>query len=216
MMKLYALPITPSSIKVSAVLEHLKMPCTYETIDLTKMEQKTPEFLKINPNGRVPVLEDNGFLLSESEAIMQYLAAKKPDAKLWPSDPKKQATISRWQHWQSMHFGHDCHEIIFEKFAKANVPGLGNPDPKIIQRAQEALATLLPILDQALKESTYIAGEELTIADFSLASWFVFQSLYEISLTPYKNISRWYKKISELPAWKKAVPQELQAQGAMA
>ncbi len=95
-MKLYHFPHSPNTRKVLAVINYLELDTELEMVNLVTGEQMKPEFIQLNPNHKIPTLEDGDFSLWESNAIMQYLATQKPGNKLWPSDSKVQADISRW------------------------------------------------------------------------------------------------------------------------
>src|SRR5215468_11920120 len=92
-MKLHVFPPSPRAAKVSALAYHLGLGSELKIVDLFKGEQFTPEYGALNPNRRMPVLEDDGYVLWESNAILQYLAAKKPESGLWPSDVRGQADV---------------------------------------------------------------------------------------------------------------------------
>jgi len=88
-------------------------------VDLQKGEQRTPEFLRLNPTGRTPILQDGEFILWESTAIMQYLASQLPNA-LWPEVPQIRADIMRWQSWQLPTGTKLVQPLQFENVVKAN------------------------------------------------------------------------------------------------
>jgi glutathione S-transferase len=90
-MKLYVLPPSPRAFKVIALKNHLGIECEMQLVDLSKGDQFTPKYIAMNPNSKMPVLEDDGFVLWESNAILLYLASKKPHSGLWPTAPKDQA-----------------------------------------------------------------------------------------------------------------------------
>jgi glutathione S-transferase len=87
-----------------ALNNHLALDCEIRPIDLGRSDQLTPEYIALNPNKKMPTLEDDGFVLWESNAILFYMAAKCPDSGLWPSDLKGQADVLRWLAWQSAHW----------------------------------------------------------------------------------------------------------------
>jgi glutathione S-transferase len=99
-MKLYVLPPSPRAFKVTALKNHLGLDCETQIVDLGKGDQLTPEYVAMNPNRKMPVLEDDGFVLWESNAILFYLASKKPQSGLWPSDLNRQADVLRWLAWE--------------------------------------------------------------------------------------------------------------------
>jgi glutathione S-transferase len=94
-MKLYALPPSPRAFKVIALKNHLGIECEMQLVDLSKGDQLSPNYIAMNPNGKVPVLEDDGFVRWESNAILFYLASRKPHSGLWPTAPKDQADVLR-------------------------------------------------------------------------------------------------------------------------
>src|SRR5690349_8988491 len=110
-MKLYQHPFSSAAFKVSAVVHELGLPVTFVTIDMMKGEHKSPEFLALNPNGKVPTLEDDGFCLWESNAILCYLAAKKPESGLLPTDARGMAQVQQWLQWQATTFGPSASEV---------------------------------------------------------------------------------------------------------
>ena len=101
-MKLYAFASSPNCWKVLAVARELSLQIETIRIDLLNGEAKTPSFLAKNPNGRVPVLEHQGFLLWESNAILAYLATQQPIPSLLPSRPRERAEVDRWLYWESI------------------------------------------------------------------------------------------------------------------
>src|SRR5215510_13877715 len=92
--KLHVFPPSPRAIKVMSLVRHLDLDCEICMVDLLKGDQMKPAFAALNPNRKMPVLEDDGFVLWESNAIIQYLAAKAGNRGLWPVEPRQQADVS--------------------------------------------------------------------------------------------------------------------------
>src|SRR6516165_3381816 len=139
-MKLYVMPPSPRAFKVIALKNHLEIACEIHLVDLGKGDQLTPEYIAMNPNKKMPVPEDDGFVLWESNAILFYLASKEPRSGLWPSNPKHQADVLRWLAWESAHFdAESCGMVGFEKISKG-VLGLGAADHAFIVRGEENFA----------------------------------------------------------------------------
>src|ERR1019366_9775634 len=107
-MRLYVFPLLPRATKVLALAGHLGLECEIHLVDLFKGDQYKPEFAALNPNKKMPVLDDDGFVLWESNAILQYLALKKPESGLWPADSKGQADVLRWLLWEAAHWSPAC------------------------------------------------------------------------------------------------------------
>src|ERR1051326_4261463 len=117
-MKLHVFPRSPNAIKVLASAHHLGLPFDLVVVDLMRGAQRSAAFTALNPNQKMPVLEDDGIVLWESNAITQYLASKKPESGLWPTEPRWQADVSRWQFWQTAHGAPTCDVWVFERVVK--------------------------------------------------------------------------------------------------
>src|ERR1017187_2569410 len=102
-MKLYYSPMSPNCRKVTSLIHFIGAKVTLETVNIGEGDTEKAGFLKINPNGRVPALEDGKFCLWESNAIMQYIAEKSGAKEVWPDDLQARADITRWQMWEACH-----------------------------------------------------------------------------------------------------------------
>jgi glutathione S-transferase len=203
-MRLYVFP-SGRILGVMAVKNHLGIDCEVQPIDLGRGDQLTPEYLALNPNKKMPTLEDGGFVLWESNAILFYLAAKQPDCGLWPSDLKSQADVLRWLTWESAHWdAESCGMVAYEKGSKA-VLGLGPPDPVFIARGEQNFVRFAAVLDASLKGKTWLVGERLTIADFSVGTLVPSAELMGLPVGTFPEIVRWYKGLATLPAWQEAL-----------
>lgn len=197
-MKIHAFPITPRAFKALAVAEHLGVPYEFVFCDLGKGDQKTSAFTAINPNQKMPVLEDGGFKLWESNAICQYLASKKPGVLL-PLDEQARADVARWMFWESTSWDPAIAIPLFERVVKTWF-GLGAPDPLREQEGEAKFHVVAAILNAHLKDRDFVCGK-LSLADFSLAAGLTLADQSRLPLDPYAEIRRWYARMSELPAW---------------
>ncbi len=204
-MKLYHFPISPNSRRVVAVLHYLNLDCELELVDLSKGEQMKDSFIKLNPNHMIPTLVDEGFVLWESNAIMQYLCSKAANSSLWPSDPRIQADINRWQFWQSSHFGSACSVLIFEWVVKKFFMS-AEADLQEVAKGEERFHRFAKVLEGHLKGRDWLVGNGVTLADFSVGSFLALAELAKYPLEPYKEIKRWYSNVEQLPAWKSSAP----------
>src|SRR4051794_40857709 len=165
-LKLYDGARSPNARKVRLFAAELGL--SYESImlDFKAGEYKRPPFLAKNPNGKVPVLDDDGFLLWESPAILRYLARKHPERGFAPSDPQAQARLDQWMFWWASHPEPALMSLATELLIK---PFLGKPanDPNIIGDARASLAHFLPVLDGALAGKEHVLGA-LSIVDFEI------------------------------------------------
>ncbi len=203
-MKLYGFPPSPNTRKIQALAAHVGVPVELVLVDLSKGEQKKPDYLAINPAGRTPTLVDGDLELSESNAILQYVAGAKPSS-LWPDDRRQRADITRWQCWQLAHWDEGCVGLIRENVIK-KVMGMGAPDPAAVKAAETAFARDASVLDRHLATQQYLVGNTLTIADFAVAAPLAYAEAASLPLSDYPNIRAWYARIASLPAWKEANP----------
>ncbi len=207
-MELYVLTKSPNCRKILAVVDHLDLNVDIKAKDGTPDELKAEEYLAINPNGMVPALVDGHFTLWESNAIMQYVAAKAPDNDLFPDDIQTRSDIVRWQFWEANHYNKAANAIIWETFAKPvfNLPG--DPDEDIIQASLEQFHKFAPILETQLDDHDFITGNALTLADYSVGylSTIVLMDSSRIPLEQYPNIKSWYERLEESTAWAKFKP----------
>lgn len=205
-MKLYYNPMSGNSRRVLLTASHLQLPLERVLIDLAKLEQKTDSHLARNPNGRVPVLEDDGFILWESRAIMIYLCDKTPGQTLLPTEPKAKADVNRWLFWCANHMQPTASIFMFENVVKG-LTGRGAPDAGELARGEALLAQLGPVLDSHLADHQWLAQNRLTLADFSVASSFAAAVPAKMPIQKYANIQAWLARVQELDAWKQTAPQ---------
>jgi glutathione S-transferase len=204
-MKLHIAPPSPRAIKVVALKNNLGLDCEIRVLNFSTGDHTTPEFAALNPNQLMPVLEDDGFVLWESNAILQYLAAKKPERSLWPSDPQRQADVLRWMSWEGAHWAPDGCSILIRENLLKRIFGGGDPDPAEIARGQSEFHRFGGVLDGCLKGRKWLTGNDLTIADYSVGAWMAVAQLAQYPLAKYTEINRWYAALSSQPGWKEAI-----------
>ena len=204
-MKLYLFSLSGRVVGIVALKHHLALDCEVVPIDLGRGDQLTPEYLALNPNKKMPTLEDNGFVLWESNAILFYMAAKHPAKGLWPTDVAAQADVLRWLAWESAHWdAESIGMVIFEKNSKG-VLGLGAPDPAFIARGEQNFSRFAAVLDEALKGRTWLVGGRLTIADFSVGGLVPSAERAGLPVGRFPEVARWYRGLTALPAWREAL-----------
>lgn len=202
-MKLYNSNFSPNALRVRAVAAELGIQFDIVEVDLRKGENKTASYLATNPNGKVPVLVDGDFVLWESRAIDAYLASKRPERGLYPNDAKQRAVIDQWSYWQAIHLGPAMQRVAFERVMKSKF-GMGEPDEKAIAPQLKEIDQFLPILDANLSDKEWVAGA-LSIADFTVASTFVYRVPSGISLDKAPHVSAWIKRMEARPSWQQAI-----------
>jgi len=201
-MKLYHNPLSPNVRRVRLTAAVLGIELEEQVLDFAKGEHKSAEHLAVNANGAVPTLVDGDFALTESRAIMQYLASKKPESGLLPKDEKERADVTRWQFWDASHFSPCCATVAFEKLMKPMM-GMGAPDEAKIAEALKNFQRWAAVLDKSLEGRDYIVGKQLTIADLTLASSLMYSAQAGLPVADFKNVAAWFARISELDGWRK-------------
>ena len=163
-------------------------------------------FLAINPAGRTPALVDGDFKLGESTAIMQYLASQKPNS-LWPNDARTRADIMRWQSWSLAHWSKEgCEPLIFNRLVK-KLLNLGGPDEAAVAQGTQCFNKEAAVLDAHLAKQPFLAGKELTLADFSVAAPLFYAKEAELPVGPYARVQEWFGRVSALSCWRETAPQ---------
>jgi len=169
-LQLYSLP-TPNGVKVSIMLEEIGLPYEVHLVDFNKDDQKTPEFLSLNPNGKIPaIIDPNGpggkpLPLFESGAILQYLAEKA--GRLLPQDEARRWQTIQWVHFQMGGVGPMFGQVgFFHKFA-----GRDFEDKRPLQRYVNESKRLLAVMEQHLVGKQWFMNDEYTIADISMLGW---------------------------------------------
>ncbi|SDO38175.1 glutathione S-transferase N-terminal domain-containing protein [Phyllobacterium sp. OV277] len=170
LLQLYSLP-TPNGVKVSIMLEELGLPYEVHLIDIGKNESWTPEFLSLNPNGKIPAIIDpdgpdgKPLALFESGAILLYLAEK--TGKFLPSDPARRYQTIQWVFFQMAAIGPMFGQVgFFHKFAGREIE-----DKRPLERYQNESKRLLGVLETRLEGRQWIMDDEYTIADIATLGW---------------------------------------------
>src|SRR5690349_5938798 len=205
--ELYAMPASPRAFKAIAVANHLGIEFTLRKLDMLKGEQKTPEYTALNPNQMMPTLKDGDFVLWESNAIAQYLAGRKPQSGLLPSDERGRLDVTRWQFWDVAHWDSPVETLLLENFIKPRFLGVTERDDAAVAKATEHFHRAAAVLDGQLKGRRYVIGDTLTVADFSLGAPLNYATQARFPLEPYGEIRRWHASLMTLPAWQKTMAQ---------
>ena len=201
MLELYTAS-TPNGWKASVTLEELGLEYKVHEISLQNQEQKTPEYLTINPNGRIPTLVDEGFAVFESGAIMIYLAEK--TGRLLPTDIKGRSETIQWLMFQMSGIG--------PMMGQANVffRTMEEKIPTAISRYQNESRRLFEVLDKRLDNSEWLT-KDFSIADIANFCWVRLYFWSGVSVDGLDNLNRWLKSMSSRPACQRgiAIPQPL-------
>ena len=203
MMKLFYME-TLNPQKACAVAKHLNAPVEFIRIDLAKGEQKNPAFLAINPNGKVPALEDGATKLWEADAIMCYLA-RAAGSGLWPSNADHQIEVVRWLSWNANHFTRHTGSLYFQHVIKPMF-SLGPPDAAAIEEAVPFIKQFGAVLNDHLGGRKYLVNDRLSVADFAVGITLPYAEKAQLPLGDFPEISRWHARLNELPAWRDPWP----------
>ena len=197
MIELYTSP-TPNGYKTSVTLEELELPYNVHVINLQKQDQKKPEFLKMNPNGRIPVIVDTeeDITIFESGAQLIYLAEK--TGKLMPTDINGRSLVIQWLMFQMSGIGPMMGQanVFFRYFPEKIQPA--------IDRYQNEGRRLFEVLDGRLKDHEYLAGD-FSIADIANWCWVRTSAWSGINIEGLDHLKRWKDQLEVRPGCKKGV-----------
>ena len=190
--------------KACAAAKHVGAPVEFVRLDVATGAHKKPDFLAMNPNGQLPVLEDGAFSLWEANAIMCYLA-RKTGSDMWPRDEMGQIETERWLSWDGAHFSRNGGALYFEYVVKPKF-NIGPLDEAVVAEASESLQRYAAILDAHLADRKFVLGDTLTVADFALGVSLAYPEATAKPLAGFAQIARWNERLNELPAWREPFP----------
>ena len=204
-MKLYMHPASTTCRPVMMFIADHNLAIEQQVVDLFTGEQYGPEYTTINPNNFVPVLEDDGFRLTESSAILKYLA-ERCDSPAYPKDPKERARVNEVMDWFNTGFyrtfGYGlCYGQLLDPYKL--------PDPngqaQALAGSKQSAERFLKILnDHMIGTQRYLGGERLTIADYFASGILSLGEVIGCTFAGYPNVQRWYRTMRALPNWQSA------------
>lgn len=204
-MKLYMHPVSNTSRPVRMFIQDNNLPVEEEVVDLMTGAHHQEPFISINPNRMVPVLEDDGLRLTESSAIMKYLA-EKFDLAAYPKDLRKRAKVNELMDWFNSNFYRDYgYGVVYPQI----FPHHKRPSEAIhqgtIEWGKEKTKNWLRILNDHWlgKGNKYLTGDELTIADYFGAAILTCGEPIRTDFSKFPNIDAWLKRMAERPSWAK-------------
>jgi glutathione S-transferase len=160
----------------------------------------TPQYRSLNPNGLVPTIEDDGFVLWESNAIIRYLAARHAAGSLWPEDLKTREA-DRWMDWNNTTFWPAIRPLFLGLIRTAP----DKRDPRVLEESRLKTAEVLRIVDAHLKTHEYLAGNAFTMGDIALGCGIWRWMALPIERQPLPNVQRWFDSLARRPAYKDTV-----------
>lgn len=186
-MILYGIPLSSPCNKVRFLLHALDIAYEFQTVNPLSGEGQSPAHLQRHPAGKIPVLDDNGFLLFESNAILRYLANK--GGAYYPADVKARALVDQWLDFASLYIGDGVARVFYNRVLAPMLQR--EPNEAFITDGLTTLGRFLPIFDQQLSKQTFLAGPDLSIADFNLLALLDPAEVAQIDLAPYPALQKW-------------------------
>ncbi|KAF7880685.1 uncharacterized protein EAF01_011954 [Botrytis porri] len=209
-LKLYGMHQATCTQRVLTTLAEKGVDCEFILVNLMTGEQKSPSHLEKQPFGKIPVLDDDGFLIYESRAICKYIARKYFDkgTKLIPAegDVKDYGSFEQACSIEQAYFDAETFGLWFEYYIKPG-RGFGATSPELVQKYLQTLDNNLAVYDQILSKQKYLAGDEFTLADLyhlphgTQALKYGFQDL----LAKYPHVNKWWEGLQARDSWKGVV-----------
>lgn len=204
-MKIYYHPASTVSRPVMMFIEDNAIDAEFQLVDLFTGEHMGESYAAINPSRLVPVLEEDGFRLTESSTILKYLA-EKIDSPAYPKDLRQRAKVNEMMDWINTQL---CRDLAYGTVYAQIFPGHKRPTEEsqrvTVAWSQERAKTWMAVLDQKLLGSgkSYLCGEQLTIADYYGASFVHLAEVIGSDLSAYPNVNAWLGRMKSRPTWDK-------------
>ena len=195
-MKIYGFARSQHVRKTLAVAHHVGVP-----VEVVECRPIDPILKEVNPAGRMPAMDDDGFRLAESNAIMIYIASKKRN-DLYPEDLKARSLVNQHLLWEAAHWAPAYGAVQFERLVKPMM-GLGQPDEKAVAVGLEKFAREAAFLDGRLKGREFLVGDRATLADISVACGLTHAKAMDLPLGDYPNIRAWAERVNALEGMRK-------------
>jgi glutathione S-transferase len=194
----YYAPMSTASI-TQLVIEELGVPCDKVKLDLSKSDTKKPDFLKVNPNAKVPVIVHDGTAIWESAAITMYLGETfGVDKGLYPATGPKRGEAMKWIVWGNVSLGGAIYRWALNSMSW--VPA-DQHNAKAAEAGKAEMMNCLRILDQALAGKQFLVEDKYSLADTHLASLVDWLEHMQVDLGPYANLKAWHKRCTGRPAY---------------
>jgi glutathione S-transferase len=203
MLTLYTTLLSANGRKALAVCRYLGVTTEVKTMNVYAGEGRSPAYLAINPLGKIPTLVDGDLTLWESNAILQYVSEAYADCRLWSREPKRRADIARWLFWEAAHWQPTLTALPGLAGVVAFLLRLpGASANGVVSWNDPSFVPLAALLETQLASRTFVAGDELTLADFSVAAMMTYARAGNFPFSAYPGIAAWYARIEALEAWR--------------
>lgn len=203
-MKLYYHPVSTTSRPIMMLAADSGIDLDYQVVDLFTGEHMRDPYQVINPNRQVPALEDGDFRLTESSAILKYLADK-IDSPAYPKDLKQRARVNERMDWTSTQLCSDLvYALVYPQIFDSHKRRSDEAQAATLERGRERAKVWLKVLDENLlgPDNAYLCGGAITIADYHAASYVHLAEVIGSDLAAYPNVKRWLGRMKALKSWK--------------
>ena len=203
-MKLYYHPVSTTSRPVLLFIQENNIPAELQVVDLMTGEHMKPPYSGMNPSKLVPMIEDGDFRLTESSAILKYLA-EKTNSPAYPRDLKARARVNERMDWINTQL---CRDLAYGLVYPQIFPNHKRPSDEHqkgqLAWAQERAKGWMKVLDESLVgKQNYLCGDQITIADYFASSFVSLAEFIRADFSPYPNLKRWYERMKGLKTWNK-------------
>ena len=202
MLTLYTTPLSANGRKVLAVRHHLGVGAEVVSVNVYAGEGRTPEHLARHPWGRIPVLVDGDLVLWESNAILVYLSDAYGDGRLLGDEPRARADVMRWLFFESSAWQPAFVPVLAEFVGSRLLAGRAPSDPARVDWHDARLRETLAGVDTHLADRAFLAGEALTLADFSLAGMMMYVRPAAFPFEAYPHLAAWLGRVERTEAWR--------------
>lgn len=203
-MKLYYHPVSTTSRPVLLLIQENNLKVDTQVVDLMKGEHVQPPYATMNPSKLVPMLEDGDFRLTESSAILKYLA-EKFELPLYPKDLKQRARVNERMDWINTQLCRDlAYGLVYPQIFPMHKRPSDEHQKGQLAWAKERAKSWMKILDESLiGKQAYLCGDKITIADYFASSFVSLAEFIRADFGPYPNLKRWYDRMKALKSWNK-------------
>ena len=203
-MRLYYHPVSTTSRPVVLFIHENNLPVEMQVVDLMKGEHVQPPYAQINPSKLVPVLEDGNFRLTESSAILKYLA-EKSGSPAYPKELRARARVNERMDWINTQLCRDlAYGLVYPQIFPLHKRPSDEQQKGQLAWAKERAKGWMKVLDESLiGKQKYLCGEEISIADYFASSFVSLAEFIRADFSPYPNLKRWYERMKGLKQWNK-------------
>jgi glutathione S-transferase len=204
MLNFYTNPLSPFATRVHLFLEESGQPYKVHITDLAKGQQRTPEFVSMNPMSAVPTIELNGHGMGESNAILRYLAQRWQLSSWYPENLEDRARVDQLTEFTNIHVTRWLNDLAWNLEVAPKFFG-GKPNLEKAEEHRGMLLRNLNKLETYMHGRTYLAAEVPTIADISLAPFAIHHQMAHVSFSDFPNVAAWTARMAARPSWKKVM-----------